>query len=238
MNVEQRLLHALERVGRVEPSTDLWARVVHSIDEDRAHRRRVVWSIVASAAVLSGLVAVGAAWLRDGVLGAYVEPSVMEALELAGSVLVVVVMGPAVQRFGRHYAHDLFPSARHLATTLLRLIDVAYYLVFAGYILLTTQLEFEPGVTGRRAGANLADQLAEAALRFGGLLLLMGVLHALTLVVLPFVALVHNSSRRHRALSGARRHAGVTVLVLAVSILVFCVIVVLLVMAQLLLGTG
>ena len=39
--VEQRLIDALRSTERVDPSPDLWSRVVHSIDEDRAHRRRV-----------------------------------------------------------------------------------------------------------------------------------------------------------------------------------------------------
>lgn len=220
MNVEQRLLRAFEQVDRVEPSADLWSRVVHSIDEDRAHRRRVVWSIVAAAAVLLGLVAVGAAFVRDGVFGPYVERPVMEVLELVGCIVVVVVMGPAVRRFGRNYAHDLFPAAERVAAMLLRLIDVAYYLVFAGYILLTTQFEFELGVAERPAARALGQQLEEAAVRFGGLLLLMGVLHAAALVVLPLVALVHNSTRHGRALPGWMRAGGVLLLVLGVILIV------------------
>lgn len=216
MNVEQRLLRAFEQVDRVEPSADLWSRVVHSIDEDRVHRHRVAWSLVAAALVLIGLVAVGAASVRDGVFGPYVERPVMEALELVGAVVVVVVMGPAVRRFGRNYAHDLFPTAERVVTMLLRLIDVAYYLVFAGYILMTTQFEFELGTAGRPASRALGQQLEEAAIRFGGLLLIMGILHAVTLVVLPVIALVHNSTRRGRALPGWMRTGGVILLVLGV----------------------
>jgi hypothetical protein len=220
MNVEQRLLRAFGEVDRVEPSADLWSRVVHSIDEDRAHRRRVVWSIVAAAAVVLGLLATGAAFVRDGAYGPYVERPVMEALELVGCIVVVVVMGPVVRRFGRNYAHDLLPTAHRVATTLLRLIDVAYYLVFTGYILMTTQFELELGVAGRPASRDLAQQLEEAAIRFGGLLLGMGVLHAATLVVLPVVALVHNSARRGRPLPRWMRNAGVLLVVLALWTLV------------------
>ena len=216
MNVEQRLVRALEHVDRVEPSADLWTRVVHSIDEERAHRRRVGWSTVAAVGVLLGLVAVGAAFVRDGVFGPYVERPVMEALELVGAVVVVIVMGPAVRRFGRNYAHDLFPTAERIATMLLRLIDVAYYLVFAGYILMTTQFEFELGIAGRPASRALGQQLEEAATRFGGLLLVMGILHAATLAVLPVIALVHNSTRRGRALPGWMRTGGVILLLLGV----------------------
>ena len=208
MNVEQRLLRAFGQVDRVEPSADLWSRVVHSIEEDRAHRRRVVRSIVAAAATLLGLVAVGGAFVRDGVYGPFVERPVMEALELVGLVVVVVVMGPAVRRFGRNYTHDLFPTAHQLAAGLLRLIDVAYYLVFTGYILMTTRFEFALGVAGRPAALDLAQQLSEAAIRFGGLLLMMGALHAANLAVLPVVALVHNSTRHGRTLPRMLRGGG------------------------------
>ena len=42
MNIEQRLLHAFEQADLVEPSPDLWSRVVHSIEEDRLHRKRLL----------------------------------------------------------------------------------------------------------------------------------------------------------------------------------------------------
>lgn len=215
MNVEQRLLRAFEQVDRLEPSADLWNRVVHSIDEDRAHRRRVVRSSVATGAALLALVAIGFASMRDGVFGQYVERWVMELLEFVGLTVVVLVLGPAVRRFGRNYALDLFPRPDELGAKLLGLIDVAYYLVFAGYILLTTQFEFELGVTGMPAAHDLAQQLHEASVRLGGLLLLMGLLHAVTLIVLPLVALVHNSTRHGRALPRWLRNAGVVLAVLA-----------------------
>lgn len=200
MNVEQRLLHALRHSGPFEPSADLWSRVLHSIEEDRAHRRRVTGSIAVTVLVLAGLIAAGAAALRDGPAGSYVHRPAMETLELIGLGVLVVVLGPAIRRFGRNFAHDLFPCERALAAGMLRLLDVAYYLVFAAYILLTTQLQFELGVAGMPAALDLAQQLEEAAIRVGGLLLLMGVLHASTLAALPFVALVHNSTRRGRSL--------------------------------------
>ena len=212
MNVEQRLHSALRSVERVEPSADLWSRVVHSIDENRAHRRRVTMSVMVTLLVLAGLVAAGAASLRSGRFGYYVNRPVMEALELIGLVVIVIVLGPAIRRFGRNFAQDLFPREQPLATMLLRLLDVAYYLVFAAYVLMTTQFEFRLGVIGMPASRDLAQQLREAAVRFGGLLLLMGALHAMTLVALPFVALVHNSTLRRRPLPRWLQIAG-TVLI-------------------------
>jgi len=212
VTIEQRLHDAFRHVDRLEPSADLWNRVVHSIEEDRAHRRRVIVSIGIFLAVLAGLVAVGALALRDGPAGADVSRPVMEVLEIVGLTVVVAVLGPAIRRFGRHYAEDLFVAERSLATILLRLLDVAYYLVFAAYILMTTQFEFELGVASMPAARDLPQQLQEAAIRFAGLLLLMGVLHALMLVALPVVALVHNSTRRGRPLPRWLRIVGIVVL--------------------------
>lgn len=193
MNVEQRLLRAFERADRIEPSADLWNRVVHSIEEDRAHRRRVLVSSGAVVVALATLIAVGAASLSSTGGGRHVPRSTLEGLELAGLVLTVVTIGPAIRRFGRNYAGDLWPAGSAVPRSLIRLLDAAYYLVFAGYILMT--IEFSP-----EHPELLVAQIAEAAIRLGGLLLLMGVLHAATLVALPVVALIDNSTRRGRRL--------------------------------------
>lgn len=187
MSLEQRLSDAFHSADRVEPSPDLFSRVVHSIEEDRAHRRRVLGAATAAVVMVAAVVVTGLLNLRDVPRGRAIDRELMMVLELVTVITLTVVLGPAIRRFGRNYAEDLWPAAPRVATGLLRLLDIAYGLVFAGYILLTT----------RMAGENLIDeQLADAALRIGGLLLLMGVLHALTLMALPIVALVDNSTRR------------------------------------------
>lgn len=230
MNVEQRLLHAFEQADRVEPSADLWSRVVHSIEEDRAHRRRVLASVAVTVVVLLGLVAVGTASLTDGPFGRHVEPIVMEALETVGLIAAVLALGPAIRRFGRNYAADLFPADRQLASWLLRLLDIAYYLVFTGYVLLTAEIRLtdrEPPVDLSTV-VSLADQIADASIRLGGLLLLIGVLHAITLLALPLLALVNNSTRQGRALPRWLRNAGIILLAWAAVQLVGAVIALLL----------
>lgn len=194
MSVEQRLVDALQAADRVEPSPDLWSRVVHSIEEDRAHRRRVLWSTISAVAVVAVLV--GIAWLgmTDGPFGRRVSLPLVELLETVALVVLVVVVGPAIRRFGRGYAEDLWPSAPLTAGALLRLLDVAYALVFGGFILLTADLDFGP------SRVVLDEQLQSAGARIGGLLLVMGLLHALTIMALPVVALVFNSTRVGRAL--------------------------------------
>ena len=63
-------------------------------------------------------------------------------------------------------------------------MDIAYYLVFGAYVVMTTTLARPPS-WGMFVGA---DQLWREAARAGGLLLLMGVLHGLNLLILPIVA--------------------------------------------------
>lgn len=216
MTIEQRLVAALSHVDQVEPSPDLWSRVVHSIEEDRRHRRRVLLtgaSVVVAAAVL---LAVGAANLADGEFGRYVHRPTMAVLELAALVCLTLALAPAIRRFGRGYVDDLWPARGVMAKALLRLVDVAYHLVFAGYILVTTRFEFQP--SGR--DGLLADQVQGALGRIGGLLLIMGLLHAVTMMALPLIALVDNSTRAGRPLPRwvvallAAAGAGIVLLVL------------------------
>lgn len=208
MNVEQRLIDALRSGDQVDPSPDLWSRVVHSIEEDKVHRRRVVASTVITITTVAVLVIVGVLGLSDGPAGRYVNVDVLQGIQLVALVMLVAVLGPAIRRFGRGYATDLWPSTPATATALVKLLDVAYVLVFAGYILMTTQLDPETSdvVIGNcsRAGVDCADyfpdQMKFTAIRVGGLVLVMGLLHAVTIMVLPVVALVFNSTRLGRPL--------------------------------------
>lgn len=194
MNVEQRLVHALRAADRVEPSADLWSRVVHSIEEDQAHRRRIVTVFAVTVSVTAGLVAIGLLNVIDTPSGRQVRVPAMELLETTALVALVAVLGPAIRRFGRGYAHDLWRISPDMATSLLRLLDVAYLLVFGGYILLTSS--FDAG----RSGIVVGEQVGDASWRIGGLVLTMGLLHAATITTLPLVALVSNSTRVGRPL--------------------------------------
>jgi hypothetical protein len=194
VNVEQRLVNALRAADRVEPSPDLWSRVVHSIEEDRAHRRRVVTSTAVTIAVMAGLVVVGMLNMIDTPSGRQVRVPAMELIETIALVALVAVLGPAIRRFGRGYADDLWPTTPTMPSSLLRLLDVAYLLVFGGYILLTTYFDFG------RSTIGVAQQVEELFRRVGGLVLTMGLLHAATIMVLPLIALVSNSTRVGRKL--------------------------------------
>ncbi len=196
-NVEQRLTRALDRAGGVEPSPDLWSRVVHSIEEDRRHRRNVLATTLIGAAIVASLIAVGWLTLIDGPSGRVVRWQVMEVLETIALVCSIVVIGPAIRRFGRGYAGDLLTSNGGMAARLLALLDLAYSLVFAGYVVITAELSPTPI---ERFRTTWATQAGAACERLGGLALTMGVLHAVTLVTLPLVALVVNATRTGRPL--------------------------------------
>lgn len=194
MNVEQRLVEAFHASDRIEPTPDLFSRVVHSIEEDRRHRRRVLRTTAVLAASFLAVVAVGALSIRENRAGLFVHRPTMELLEAGALTLLLVVLGPAIRRFGRNYAADLWPSGSSTPHLLLRLLDVAYYLVGAGYILLSTEFAF-----GTFDG-GLAEQLSDASVRVGGLLLALGVLHATTLFVLPLIAFVDNATRTGKSI--------------------------------------
>jgi hypothetical protein len=133
---------------------------------------------------------------------------VLHVTQLVALVVLVAVLGPAIQRFGRGYATDLWPSSPATAVALVKLLNVAYVLVFAGYILMTGALDVETStmVVGdcRRVSVDCADyfpdQMRYTAFRVAGLVLTMGLLHAITIIVLPIVALVSNSTRLGRPL--------------------------------------
>lgn len=198
--VEQRLIDAFRTADRVEPSDDLWTRVVHSIDEDRAHRRRVVWATVGCIGMLATLAIAAVPFRRDGTRGWYIEPLAFEAIAAVALTSLAIALGPAIRRFGRNYTTDLWPASPPMAAGLLRLLDLAYYLVLAGYILVTSRLDQIARPLPESSREYVADQISSASLRIGGLLLLIGTLHALTMLALPFVALVDNSTRRGRKL--------------------------------------
>jgi hypothetical protein len=198
--VEQRLIDAFRSADRLEPSEDLWTRVVHSIDEDRAHRRRVIGTAAACLCTVVVLVAGALAFRRRDDFGTWIEPLAFEILSAIGLVALIVALGPAIRRFGRNYAADLWPANPTMSDGVLRLLDLAYYLALSGYVLLSTRLDRVGVADVVWLRDDLPEQLSAASIRFGGLLLLLGVLHALTMAALPFVALVDNSTRRGRKL--------------------------------------
>ncbi len=115
------------------------------------------------------------------------------AIELATNLLLVVivfVLGPLIKRFGRSYAGDVFRANPRTGKSYLVLMDVAYYLIFVAYILLTVTLT-RPS-DWLRVGAQLEDEL----MRIGILLTVMGILHGLNVLSLPLVGRLLGLSRQ------------------------------------------
>jgi len=194
VTTEDRIADALHSTGEYEAAPDLWSRVSHSIEEDREHRRRV-WTAV-GLVLLAMVIAIAIATLglesSSGDPVRYrVDWRLMEALEVGILLVLIGVLGPGIRRFGRGFVADVFTPSEATGERLLPLLDAAYYLIFVGYVLVTTRLA--AGVT--YGLYFLGEQVGEAAIRIGGLLFLMGVMHAVTLIVLPLIALVFNATR-------------------------------------------
>jgi len=181
--VERLLVAAFDDTrATVVEHPDLFARVERSIEEAAA-RRRFRWragaGVAGSVAALGGL-AVALSDVRDGRL---VMPWwVLELVTGVVLVLLAVALGPFIKRFGRAYAADVFRRNPRTGKSYLVLTDVAYYLIFLAYILLTTSIvpatnwDDQPGV-----------QVQHELGRVGGILLLMGVLHTANVVALPLI---------------------------------------------------
>ena len=191
MSIEQRLAEALQSAEFYRPSPDLWDRVVHSIEEDRLHRQRVRRVLGAIAVVVGALGAIAAANVQSTPSGHRISWQWLEALVAIALVVLTVALGPALRRFGRGIAGEVFRAHPPAGERMLRLLDVAYYLAFAGYVLVTTRLHAPDAFVN----AELGGQIEEALWRIGGLLIVMGILHAITLMSLPLVGLVFTTNR-------------------------------------------
>ncbi len=211
MTTEQRLAEALAAAKDYEVSADLWSRVMYSIEEQRDHRRRLVLTATALIVVVAVSVSVVAASVERLGGRARVDWRALEGIEFLVLLVLVASLGPAIRRFGRGFVSSLFVTSPGTGTRLLGLLDLAYFLVFAGYVLVTSRLE-EPIAY---LAVDIGDQLEDALFRVAGLLLAMGVLHALTLVALPVVALVFNSTR-----AGAKLPRWLVVILIVVGLLV------------------
>ena len=108
---------------------------------------------------------------------------ILELITTLVLVVIVVVLGPLIKRYGKSYAADVFVANPRTGKSHLVLMDVAYYLIFGAYILLT--INFEPPLDWRET-VNAA-QLQSETVRLAGLLILMGLLHGLNVITLPII---------------------------------------------------
>ena len=191
MTVEERLTDALHQADRFEPSPDLFARVNRSISEDRAHRRRLVWifsSIAAGALLLGGYLRLVVSTGSSGGTIAAWESALLD-LAILGALLIV--LGPTIRRFARNYVVDVFHLSPKTGDSFLVVLDLAYYILFAGLMLVDAD-----GYGPLANEIPLGEGLSFTASHVGFFLLFMGLLHAVNIVVLPFVGLIFNSTTR------------------------------------------
>ena len=201
MTFEQRVESALRTADRFQPSPDLFAKVRRSIEEDRAHRTRVrcVFGAAAAAVTVVLMYIFVTVDVADGVWS--MSFTALEVLTTLIMVAIVIVLGPAIRRFGETFEQDIFRASPETGRRILQLLDVAYYLIFGAYVLMT--MVYKP--TRELAHTTLTDWLSFelAATRLPGLLLLMGVLHVALLLALPVVGLIFNANgRRERIMAG------------------------------------
>lgn len=117
---------------------------------------------------------------------------VLELITIAVLIVMLAVLGPLIKRFGRSYAADVFRSNPRTGKSYIVLMDIAYYLIFSSYILFTISFERQ---SGWLETVN-ADQLRAETVRFGGMLLIMGVLHGANVLSLPLVGRLLGLGRR------------------------------------------
>ena len=191
-DVEQRLVAAFAHArASVSENPDLFARVSRSLDDQRA-RRRYRWRLAGLMVAFVAANTVLALSLSDFDNRRFAMPWwVIELITNIVLVALAIALGPFIKRFGRSYAADVFRANPRTGKSYLVLTDVAYYLIFAAYILFTVTFE-EPFDWKRSVGAQLKHEVA----RVGGILLIMGILHAANVVALPVIGRLLSAPKR------------------------------------------
>ena len=106
-------------------------------------------------------------------------------IELITNIVLIALavgLGPFIKRLGRSYAADVFRANPRTGKSYLVLTDIAYYLIFMAFILFTVTF-----VQPLRWKFSTGVQLEFEVARVGGILLIMGVLHAANVVALPLI---------------------------------------------------
>jgi hypothetical protein len=184
MSVEARLRDAfLAEAEQVGESDDLFARVVLSIEDDQRRRRRRHRTLIAAAVAVAGLAALLAAVidLRQG--DVLMDWWVLELVTTGFLIGLALYLGPLIKRFGKAYAADVFRANPRTGKSFIVLTDIAYYLIFASYILFTTTFELPSNWDTVVNGAQLKSEVSRVA----GIALIIGLLHGVNLLALPVI---------------------------------------------------
>jgi hypothetical protein len=192
IGVETRVVVAFSAARlTVQENPDLFERVARSLDDARrrrSFRRRLAMTLASFVAANSAL----ALALSDFENGRFtVHWWVIELITDIVLIALAIGLGPFIKRFGRSYAADVFRANPRTGKSYLVLTDVAYYLIFASFVLFTVTF-----VAPLDWPTSTGTQLKHEAARVGGILLIMGVLHALNVVALPVIGRLLSSNRR------------------------------------------
>jgi hypothetical protein len=197
-HLEDRISHAL-RSSPTRPSSDLFERVVDSIEADR-RRRRTTLAVTAGALATLGTVTAAVLTLTprtpDGDLA--MPWWILELGTIAVLLALAFWLGPFIKRFGRAYAADVFHDNPMTGKSYIVLTDIVYYLIFAAYILFSTQVAPMEDWAETVTPAQVTYEMG----RVGGILLVIGVLHGLNIVLMPVLGRLFSLNR---SLSGAPR---------------------------------
>jgi hypothetical protein len=184
ITAEERLRDALfDSAASLDESEDLFARLELSIADDRTLRRQRRRRVGVIFSIAGAILALGAATIETTNEGWIMDWWVLELMWFAGMVGLALWLGPFIRRFGKSYAADIFRSNPRTGKSFIVLMDVAYYLIFFAYILFTVQFE----ASSNWGQTVAADQLRATAVRFGGILLIIGVLHGANVIALPMI---------------------------------------------------
>lgn len=185
MSTIERLLRDTlrESAAQAEGSPDLFARVVRSIDEDRARGRQRHRAAAVLACIGGALAAVVIAVidLREGEV--LMDWWILELLTTVFLVGVALWLGPFIKRFGKAYAADVFRANPRTGKSFIVLTDFAYYLIFLAYILFTITFELPRSWDTVVNGAQLKSEVSRVA----GVVLIIGLLHGVNLLALPVI---------------------------------------------------
>lgn len=185
MSTVERLLRETldDEVAQVRGSPDLFARVIRSIEEDRARarQRRSAAGALAAAAAAAAAVVIAVTDIREGEV--LMDWWILELLTTAFLVGVALWLGPFIKRFGKAYAADVFRANPRTGKSFIVLTDFAYYLIFLAYILFTVTFELPRDWDTVVNGAQLKSEVSRVA----GVILIIGLLHGVNLLALPVI---------------------------------------------------
>jgi hypothetical protein len=190
-DIERQVKDALSRFDRVEGAPDLLDRIELAVEEDE--RRRLRTRRVVAAASIAVIAAIGSiTWMLQG--GTDMDWWILELITTAALFGIAFVLGPLIRRYGKSYVADAFAPNVSTGKTFIVLADVAYYLIFTAYILITTS--FQQRTAWGVFGDVTADQVQHEVVRIGGILAIIGALHAVNLFLMPVVGRLLSRNRQ------------------------------------------